>query len=186
MGYPHHSKRLFIIDLPPEERTDKPIQKVSRVVTTAKTVVEYVLTSMADLSMIPADSIDLVFSGESIEHVSEDEAEQTMREAYRILKEGGYFCLDTPNARLTRLQSPGALIHAEHKKEYYFEEIKQKLTSAGFSIEETGGICPMRESIRSGVFNFDEMLENPVLDADPEVCYLLFFKCKKPLSNLAN
>ena len=66
-----------------------------------------------------------------------------------------------------------------HKKEYLFSELKQKLLRHGFEITESGGICPMRESLASGQFDLDEMQRFPVLDPDPEVCYLLYFKCRK-------
>lgn len=180
MGYPHPSKRVYIVDLPPESRVEKPTYETRKIVKTERTTVEYVFSSMSDLSVIESNSIDLVFSGESIEHISEQDAEHTIRETHRVLKNGGYFCLDTPNGRLTRIQSPDAFIHPEHKKEYRFDELKNKLITAGFAIEEFGGICPMRESARSGIFDEKEMVRNPVVDSDPEVCYLLFFKCKKP------
>lgn len=55
------------------------------------TGVRYVYGSMADLHMIKNNYADMVFSGESIEHVSEADVEQTIREAWRILKPGGIF-----------------------------------------------------------------------------------------------
>jgi hypothetical protein len=50
-------------------------------------------------------SFDLVYSGQSIEHVTESEGDTVMREVFRVLAPGGWFCLDTPNGPVWRLRS---------------------------------------------------------------------------------
>jgi len=122
----------------------------------------------------------LVFAGESIEHVSETEAWTVCAEVFRILKPGGYFCLDTPNAALTRLQSPERLIHPEHKREYMVHEIKGMLERTGFVISQTLGICPMPQSLRRKVFDPKELIRNIGLSQNPEEGYLFFIKAVKP------
>jgi len=115
---------------------------------------------MGDLRSIADSSVDLVVSGESIEHVSEDEADRVFREALRILKPEGHFCLEHANARLTRIQSPGNLIHPEHQKEYRVSELVTKLTRHGFHIATVKGICPMPDSLATGRFDLNEMARN--------------------------
>jgi len=180
MGYPHEPETLFVFDLPLLERLEQPKFQHQDIMTRGRTSIRYMLTGMVDLSAIPGQSVDLAFSGESIEHVSEDEADRVCREAYRVLKPDGFFCFDTPNARLTRLQSPTELIHPEHKKEYIRAELEEKVLRAGFRIEQVGGVCPMERSLESERFDEEEMMENPVVSDKPDNCYVIFFKCRKP------
>ena len=49
---------------------------------------------------------DLVYSGQSIEHVTPSDADIVIKEVARVLRPGGWFALDTPNARVTRVQQP--------------------------------------------------------------------------------
>ncbi len=59
--------------------------------------VEFAFHSMVDLGRYEDGSFDLVYSGQSIEHVTEAQGEQVAREAFRVLAPGGWLCLDTPN-----------------------------------------------------------------------------------------
>lgn len=182
MGYPHHPQEILIVDLPPAERIGgrTMAEAVPELVTNEGTRITYLYRSMAQLDDIATDSTDLVVSGESIEHITEEEADIVCREAYRILKPGGFFCLDTPNAALTRIESPDKFIHPEHQKEYYVHELRDKLERSGFVIVDEKGICPMPESLRSGQFYYGEMVQNADLSDNAEAGYLFFLKAVKP------
>ncbi len=52
--------------------------------------VHYVYTSPADLSMFEAGAFDLVYSGQSIEHVTREEGLLACQEVRRVLAPGGY------------------------------------------------------------------------------------------------
>jgi SAM-dependent methyltransferase len=183
MGYPYSPTEIVIIDLPPDVRIGDSQSWETRkeVRTRAGTRIRYLYGSMADLSRIPDASADMVFSGESIEHVSETDGDAVCREAFRVLKPGAFFCLDTPNGALTRLQSPTELIHPEHQVEYRASELKSKLEKAGFEIVEALGICPMPETRRTGIFDARELVDNVGLSNNPEDGYLFYFKARKPL-----
>lgn len=187
MGYPYRPAEITIVDLPPSERfgwTDpEPSQDL---VTTTGVLVRYLYGSMVDLSLISDTSVDLVWCGESIEHVTEEEVDAVCREVYRVLKPGGYFCLDTPNAALTRLQSPDVLIHPEHKKEYHVAELRAKLAAVGLEVLEAKGICPMPESLQEGVFKDEELALNVALSGVPEEGYLFYLKAVRPGSASGN
>jgi len=175
MGYPHRPESILIVD---PLCASGPEPHVA--LTTREGVrVSHLCRSMADPLPLADESVDLVFCGESIEHVTEVEAEAVCREAFRICRPGGWFCLDTPNAALTRLQSPDALIHPEHKKEYHVSELRDLVARCGFEVVEVRGLCPMPESLARGEFCFDELVLGSGLPAEPETCYVVFLKAVK-------
>jgi ubiquinone/menaquinone biosynthesis C-methylase UbiE len=50
---------------------------------------------MTDLGGIPDGSFDLIYSGQSIEHVTADEADKVLLEARRVLRPGRFDAADT-------------------------------------------------------------------------------------------
>jgi SAM-dependent methyltransferase len=182
MGYPHVPRELTIVDLPVDERLGDWSQAAERpaLVTADGTRVRYLYRADGQLGGIGDASVDLVFSGESIEHVTEADAERFVAEAYRVLRPGGFFCLDTPNRALTVLQSPDAFIHPEHKKEYTVDELVAMVERRGFEVLDASAICPMPRSRATGRFDWDELAANPVVGPVAEDGYLFFLKCRKP------
>jgi SAM-dependent methyltransferase len=182
-GYPYRARRLIIVDLPFDTRMIIPRDFQEEKIVREYGVIEYVHSSMTDLSAIEDGIADLVFAGESIEHVTEDEVDSVIAEARRVLKPGGYFCLDTPNSKLTRIHSPDQFIHPEHKVEYTPGELIERLKDGGFVVLETGGICPMPETAETGVFDQTEVFRMPALSDDPDISYCFYAKCQKPLAS---
>jgi SAM-dependent methyltransferase len=182
MGYPYRPREIHIVDLPPDDRIGGAQRAEGQqiVMTEDGVQIRYVYSSMSELGEFGNASIDLIVSGESIEHISEAEADIVCHEAFRILKEGGHFCLDTPNGALTRLQSPDTMIHPEHQKEYLVHEIREKLITAGFQIVDAKGICPMPQSLQRKEFSYKELGQGPRLSDKPEEGYLFFFNAVKP------
>ncbi len=180
MGYPYKPKEIIIVDLPPDERMWAGAENTQSFVTPDGIKIRYLYGSMADLSPLPDASADLVFSGESIEHISEEDGDRVCREAFRVLKPGGYFCLDTPNAALTRIESPDELTHPEHQKEYHVHELRDKLVRWGFKVVEEKGVVPMPKSLKRGVFDVTEMSYNVRITDAPEAAYVFFIKAVKP------
>ena len=180
MGYPYRPHRVIVVDLPPERRIGTGWEHTQSLITADGVHISYHYGSMSDLSFRMGGSVDLVWAGQSIEHVTEAEAEVTCREAFRVLRPGGYFCLDTPNAVLTRLQSPKEMIHPEHKKEYCVHEMVALLERVGFRVLEGKGICPMPHSLQTGIFDQAEITRNIGFSDRPEEGYLFFLKAIKP------
>ncbi len=179
MGYPYAFEELVIVDLPPDER--HPLYNRGGV--RADTLshlgkITYAYHSMEDLSPYPEGSIDLVYSGQSIEHVPVDVADRVLEGAYRVLRRGGLLALDTPNGRVTRLQQ-AAFIDPDHKYEYAPEELEAKLARAGFDIVERKGLNLGLKSVETGRFDEAEVAENVGVFADPRSCYLLAYVCRK-------
>jgi ubiquinone/menaquinone biosynthesis C-methylase UbiE len=182
LGYPYRPREINIIDLPPDDRLSGATgaEAAQELITSDGVRVRYIYGSMSELAVFDDQSADMVISGESIEHIAEAEADAVCREVYRILRPGGCFCLDTPNAALTRILSPDKLIHPEHQKEYYVHEMESKLRWAGFEIADMKGICPMPNSLRNKEFDYGEMIRNIRLCDNPREGFLFFIRAAKP------
>jgi SAM-dependent methyltransferase len=178
MGYPYHFDALTVIDLPADQR--HPMYRSSEHPTVASRhgPVTYRYQSMTDLAGFADASFDLVYSGQSIEHVSESEADAVLREVHRILAPGGAFAFDTPNARVTRLQQP-AFVDPDHKIEYTASQLDAKLRAAAFEIVERKGLNYVGESVAAGRFDWDEAARNRGMFAAAEDCYLLAYVCRR-------
>jgi predicted SAM-dependent methyltransferase len=182
MGYPYPFQSLQILELPPERRHPRYADQKNWYGGTIRTSlgpVGYVYTSMVDLSSFADASVDLVYSGQSIEHVTREEAQVVFKEVHRILKPQGYFCLDTPNRAVTRLHSPDDYVDADHKYEYTHPEMSSMLQRTEFAIEDAKGLCLARESLAAGRFLEEELRRRPGLYDDIESSYLLYYRCRR-------
>jgi SAM-dependent methyltransferase len=177
LGYPYHFDELIIIDLPPDERHALYQEEVRRTeVDTEFGPVRYryhSMTSYADASF------DLVYSGQSIEHVTEEEADLVLKQVHRILRPGGYLGLDTPNARVTRLQQE-EFIDPDHKIEYTHDAMLDKFERAGFRIVDAKGLNYAGISLSRGEWDPDEVAGNLGLFSEIEDCYVLAYVVQKP------
>jgi len=184
MGYRHRFNALTIVDLPPDSRICGEYAQASNESTDAWIPTEmgkirYSHGSMTDLSALESDTVDLVFSGQSIEHVSREDGQVVLQQARRVLKPQGILFLDTPNAILARIQSPDAFIHPEHKVEYRPAELADMIEDAGFDVQNVGGICPMPVTKRTGVFDAMEIINNVRLSDKPDECYAFYVQAAK-------
>jgi SAM-dependent methyltransferase len=180
MGYPYRFDDLVVIDLPSEERNELYRESTAHEVThTALGPVRYRYHSMVDLSDYPDGSIDLVYSGQSIEHVPVDVADTVLKEVRRVLRPGGYLGLDTPNARVTRLQQLG-FIDPDHEHEYTDAELRTKLVAAGFEVEGAWGLNHAGPSLAASTFDADQVATARGLFHRIEDCYLLAYLCRVP------
>jgi len=181
IGWPYEFDQLVIVDLPGQERHELfAVGPRPDRVDSALGPVEYRYHSMADLDQYDDAAFDMVFSGQSIEHVVEADADRLLAGAYRVLEPGGLLCLDTPNGRVCRLHVGESLIHPDHKIEYTHEQLSAKVEAAGFEIVEPKGLNLLSSSLRAGVFSEDEMLRNVGVFGAPADCYLLAYVCRKP------
>jgi ubiquinone/menaquinone biosynthesis C-methylase UbiE len=182
MGYPHKPKSIVIVDLPDEMRSQESKgHRLSDMKTANGVEVKYVLSSMSKLSEFNEGSFDLVWSGQSIEHVFESEADLVIEEVFRVLKPGGYFCLDTPNRKVTQLISKRYL-HPDHKIEYLPNDLMTKLTIKGFAIEAAKAVTPLPRSLRLGRVSKLEIFEELEPTDQFEVGFSFFVRCRKPVS----
>jgi len=180
LGYPYRFKELVVVDLPSDERheiyrsTQRPTE-----VETELGLVRYRYHSMTDLREFEDSSFDLVYSGQSIEHVTRDEGASVFSQVHRLLRPGGHFALDTPNGRVTRLQQQ-AFIDPDHKVEYRLEELVEMATRAGYEVVEAKGLNYAGGAVSTGVFDADEVARYPGLFAEADDCYILCLLCRRP------
>jgi SAM-dependent methyltransferase len=182
MGYPYEFDTLTIVEPPQAARHDlyknlAPGDPVE--FDTGRGLVKYLYTSLGDLSAVPSGSVDLVFSGESFEHVTREEGERVLAETRRMLKPTGSFCFDTPNRAVTRTQvGDREFINPDHKYEYTHSEMTDLLRRHGLEIVEQKGITWCPTARRTGRFDLGEMIANVGLYDDVEDCYLLYYRCR--------
>jgi SAM-dependent methyltransferase len=184
MGYPYDFERLVIVDLPSDERHELYDQGAEHtVVQSARGPVEYSFHSMADLSRYDDGSFDLVYSGQTFEHVPPDVGRKVLAEAFRVLAPGGVLYLDTPNGVICRMQMEGQdeqFTNPDHDVEYDHDEIVPMIEEAGFVVEQAWGLLHMPESASSGSFVWSEFGAHTGVFADIESSYLLAYACTKP------
>ena len=180
MGYPHKFDEIIVVDLPPDDRDPmyKDLDLKPKVTPSGKISVHF--GDMTDLSFLPDNSIDLVWSGESIEHVDEDAGRRMVKEAFRVLRPGGSFCLDTPNRLITQIHTSG-FIHPEHKLEYYPKQLQHMLKQAGFKIVDQRGIREMPVTHKTQEFNYQDYIVGNPLPKDVDSAYMQYYHCMKPV-----
>lgn len=182
MGYPYDFELLTIVDLPGGDRHELyGYMASSETVSSDRGPVQYRYHSMVDLSPYPDASFDLVFSGQTIEHITEDEAKKMLAEVRRVLVPGGWFCLDTPNRRVTALHlGPDVLSNPDHKLEYTHAHLGGLLHDAGFDISGAYGLSLADESMARGEFSLAEVAAKHGVYSAIEDCYFLAYLCRTP------
>jgi predicted SAM-dependent methyltransferase len=180
LGYPYHFDELTVVELPSDDRHAIYRGEQHERVETRLGPVTYRYHSMTDLSDFPDSSVDLVYSGQSIEHVHPEEAALMLKSVNRILRSGGHLALDTPNRRVTRLQQSG-FIDPDHKVEYTWQELRELIVDAGLEVETVLGVNYAGGSLTEGRFNPDDVANNYGLYHEVEDCYIIAVLARKPV-----
>ena len=180
MGYPHAPDQVTIVDLPPETQFWKHDAPAAATYSRGATTVRYHYSGMNDLSAFADGSVDGAWGGQCIEHVPRKVALATMAEIFRVLKPGGWFCLDTPNRGLTHLLVRVGFIHPEHFAEYFPSELAVLLQRTGFAIGRSLAVSAMPLSRRVGRFWKYEVKFGEPMGDDPADGYSFFIEARKP------
>jgi SAM-dependent methyltransferase len=179
MGYPHAFERLTVVDLPPQDRHDmyRDWGQPERI--TPNGPIYNLYTSMDDLRAIPDASVDLVWSGQSMEHITEEQGDRVCAEVLRILKPGGQFCLDTPNRLMTQIHLAGSapFIHPEHKVEYTPRQLRRKLRRNGFTVREALGVCEMIRTKRRRWIDYRDFSASASVNTNVAGSYIQYYRC---------
>ncbi len=99
--------------------------------------VRWVPETADHMDMVAASSVDLVFAGQTSEHLWADELAGFLLEARRVLRPGGILALDSPNRLVTEHLRWS---HGGHTIELSASEMEHLLVLAGFEVLTTAGI----------------------------------------------
>ena len=179
LGYPYDFERLTIVDLPsdlrhPSYQSDEHVEVV-----TPRGPVAYDYRSMTDLDHYGDAMFEGVYMGQSIEHITTDEARHVLGEIRRVLEPGGWLAIDTPNGRVCRLQQ-AEFIDPDHKVEYEQAELRELITSSGLTIEGLWGLNYMGDAAARGQFSATEAAGNRGMYAAADDCYLFAVLARRP------
>jgi hypothetical protein len=100
---------------------------------------------------VPSASVDILFSGQNIEHLYREDLHGFLKEANRVVKAGGRICLDSPNRTITQ---DAGYTQPQHTLEFSVPEAVALVEAAGFAIEKVSGIW----SCADGLKRFDDVL----------------------------
>jgi hypothetical protein len=120
--------------------------------------VKWIANTASDMSEIPNETCDMVFSGQNLEHLWPEEMAGFLVEAARVLRPSGYIVVDSPNSALT---DPLNWSHPEHTIELTVDEIIRLLTLAGFEVTKTAGIWLCRDPKTARILPFDPNEPDP-------------------------
>ena len=143
--------------------------------------IRYLFQSMTDFTGIEDSSVDLVYSGQTIEHISEADGDIVLAKAFKALKPGGILCLDNPNRAVTEVQQE-SYIDPKHKIEYRHDELAAKLRKIGLVILEAKGMNYAGKSLEENKFSYAEVSQNVGLYSEIAASYILSYVCQKPSS----
>ena len=177
-GYPHPFEQLVVVDLPPEERHAEFAGRIVEGRQTPLGPMSVLYTDMTRLDVIPTASIQLVWSGQSIEHITRDDAQRVYAEVRRVLSPDGWFCLDTPNRLLTAIHAGDVFIHPDHKFEYTPAELTGDLEAAGFHVEESLGVCDMPLTVRAGRIDYRDFIVGAGITTAVDSAYIQYHRCR--------
>lgn len=179
MGY-CHAKEITIVDLPLDTRL-KSGPDIKSSIDFNGSNIKYNLHNMSDLSSYANDSFDLVWSGQTFEHITKSEGIDLFSQVRRVLKPGGVFALDTPNRTVTRLLvGADNYIHVEHKFEWEYLDFIDCFSNSGLQLIDTRGLLNMTSSLRSGCGALEDLnKENYMVNNTPETSYAFYVAYRK-------
>jgi SAM-dependent methyltransferase len=101
------------------------------------------LASPEGVASIGGDTVDLVFSGQNVEHLWPHQMVAFFCESNRVLRNGGLLVIDSPNREFTELYRWSM---GEHTVELTPPEAVRLLGLAGFSVDRMKGVWLCREA----------------------------------------
>lgn len=99
--------------------------------------VEWIANSVGDMRNVATSSVDLLFSGQNIEHLSQQDLTGFLLESSRVLKKDAMLVIDSPNRAVTQ---HSGYFHPEHSLELTSDEATALLEAAGFEVLEVRGV----------------------------------------------
>jgi SAM-dependent methyltransferase len=116
--------------------------------------VQWIPNTAGNMESIANNSVDLVFAGQTIEHLWAQELSGFFLECARVLKPGGRLIFDSPNEVVTQAQRWN---HPEHTIEIRPDDAKALASAAGFKVQRVVGhwLCQDASTVL-GLTDLDE------------------------------
>jgi hypothetical protein len=135
------------------------------------------------MPQVRSGSVDIVFSGQNIEHLTKADMVGFMLEANRVLPVGGLLALDSPNRIVTEALG---WCHPEHTIELTVTEAEHLLVAAGFKAERKVGLWNCRKQsdgswigLDSGIGDFAAMLDRAAGSDEIDDCFCWWITARK-------
>lgn len=112
--------------------------------------VTWIANSVSNMDGVPTGTVDILFSGQNVEHLYREDLIGFLREASRVVRPGGRICLDSPNRLITQ---ESGYTHPQHTLELSAQEMIALLNAAGFFVESVQGIWACAE----GMTRYDDL-----------------------------
>lgn len=147
--------------------------------------VEWIANTAAKMSDVESSVADVLFSGQNIEHLWQDEVSNFLAEAHRVMKPGGQLVLDSPNRTITEAYG-GA--HPEHMVELTVDEAVTLITRAGFDVDSVKGVFTCRDKRSGALLSIEQLSEtapNSIIQRcveateEPENAYIWWIQARK-------
>ena len=181
LGYQYRPKELTIFDLPEEKQYwGKPKFSQDVDYNFEWGVVKHMHGFVEDIyeyEELTDKKFDLIFMGQTIEHIQTNKLKAVLKWIKQHLSEGGKFIFDTPNREITKIQLPNNYIDEDHKYEYTPPEMESLLIECGFNVIKKTGILEMPITLKSKKFNPLEVYETKIINDEPESSYVFAFEC---------
>lgn len=183
LGYAHRPENLIIFDKPPNEQFwGTPNYSQANDLHMKWGVIKYIHGYAEDIlnnAELHDKKFDIIFMGQVVEHIYEEKLHEVLTWIRSHLSETGVFYFDTPNRRLTVLQTgPDNYIDPDHKKEYTPDEMKSILSLAGFEVIQEWGIVDMPLSLKCKIFDNRDFYQSQLLSENADSAYCFAMACK--------
>lgn len=99
--------------------------------------IDWISNSVGDMKNVGNSSVDLLFSGQNIEHLAQPDLTGFLLESNRVLKDNGLLIIDSPNRSTTQHMG---YVQIEHTLELNASEAVELIEAAGFEVFEVHGI----------------------------------------------
>lgn len=178
MGFPHKPEKIVIIDKKPAEQLFTPSvdQENSKLPWGGE--VEYYYQDLETLENEISEKFDMIFMGQTVEHMPKDVfVGKILPFIKKRLSENGCFVFDTPNRKITSIQSPDKFINPDHDYEYNPTEMKELLEKAGFEIKQEWGMMPLPAVLKSQKWNEEEARKSVKVVSNLDISYFFAFSC---------
>ncbi len=179
LGYPYSFESLTVIDLPNPLRHEiyrsgaRPESFQSD-----QGPIHYRFHSMEDLTDYRDSSVDLIYSGQSFEHITKSAGAQLLEEAVRVLTPTGVLALDTPNRLATEVEltdSGRTFVDPDHEIEYRSDQLEEMFDTAGLRVLRRHGLNLLGDLAGRTKLSEADIAAQPGLFDPADRCYLLAY-----------